>query len=134
MKTNWLIIILLSIAALSASALPPPEKEEMLLTELEQKMFDFDGKIIEIEVTYATSLEQKSSTEYRAYCYCYTGSGYAGGASVYFSKDDDAMEFFQELIKRSYGSGLTSFYVQVDGEKFIAVGEKFKKSKGIYTW
>jgi len=129
------LIALLSIAALSASALPPPEKGDMTLSELEQNLFDLDGKIVEVEVTRAYGLEQSSAGKYKVYCSYEDGGSYSGnGATFYFSKNEDAIEFFQDLVKKGYGSGKTSFFVQVNGETYTAVGKKFKKSKGIYTW
>jgi hypothetical protein len=129
-------IALFSIAALSASAYPPPEKDEITIAELESKLFQYDGKVVEVQVTYGHNMQQFSSTKSRIYCYFYTGAGGAleGGRLVTFTPDEDAVEFFEDLSKKDYGAGRTSFYVYVDGTSVIAIGEKWKKSKGTYSW
>ena len=55
------LIAFLFIAALSASALPPPEDDEIRLDELEEHLADLDGKIVEVEFAYARSVTQSSA-------------------------------------------------------------------------
>jgi len=134
------IIALLSIAALSATALPPPEKDEISVDKIDMQLHDLDGKIVEMEFSYVTSIKQKDSGTYTAYCKRWTdNNGYAtsSGKTVHFS-GEEALDYFEDLAKKSedpWNSSLSeSIYVLVEGKKLTAVGERFKKSKGIYTW
>jgi len=128
------LIALLSIAALSASALPPPEKDEMTISELAANKFSMEGKIIETEITNASNFEQTAPGKYRAWCYYYKGIGIGSSEMVYIP--EEGKEFFKELAEKdTLGGGSTeTVYLQVKDGKFTAVGTRFKKSKGIYTW
>jgi hypothetical protein len=131
------LIVFLSVIALSAVAYPPPEKDDMTIAELVAKIFAFDGKVVEIEVSYASNVKQISADECRAYCYFYSPNNTEpdGGQSVTFPAGEDVMEFLEDLSTGDYWNGNTSsFYVYVDGKKLIAIGEKYKKSKGTYSW
>jgi len=130
------IIALLSIAALSASALPPPEKDELSLAEIKLQLYDLDGKIVEMEYSYAKYIKKESSGEYSVYCKTHTNTSFSG-KKIYFS-GEEALDYFEDVAKKRedpFNTTLTeSVYVLVEGTKLIAVGERFKKSKGIYTW
>jgi len=138
-------IALLSITALSASALPPPEKDEMTIAELQTQLFSLDGKIIETEITSVSSFEQIAPGKYRAYCYYYKGGGsVSSGESVLIP--EEGKEFFEELAKKDFfNGGSKTVYLLVHSEKPIrvkgsysykleAVGERYRKSKGTYKW
>jgi hypothetical protein len=51
---------------------------------------------------------------------------------------EEALEYFQDLAEKQVSIGNTSMgesiFVLVDGRKLIALGEKYKKSKGTYSW
>jgi hypothetical protein len=51
-------IALLSIAALSASAYPPPEKDEVTIDKISSQVFNLDGKVIELEFGYVGSIRR----------------------------------------------------------------------------
>lgn len=129
--------ILLSILFISLSlqtlAYPPPEKDEMTINELAACLFDLDGKVIETEVTGASSFDQVAKGKYRVYCRYYKGSGSYNGEYVSF--DEDGKEFFEELTKKDYWSSSTeTVYLLVENGKLEAIGTRYKKSKGTYSW
>ena len=131
------IIALLSITALSATALPPAEREELTLTELSAKKLALDGKIIQTEITGARSFTQVAEGKYSVYCVYYSGGSVlnSGGESIFF--DEGGKEFFQELSKKDYwGSSEQKIYVYVlvEKKKLTAVGTSFKRSKKAYSW
>ncbi len=136
-------IALLSIAALSANALPPPEKDDMTMGELTQQIFNLDGKVIETKINAVFSFEQINETQYRAYCRYYTGNSSLSGEYVLIPKE--GKELFEKMAARgSRGSTETVYFlvhskkpVWVKGSysyKLEAVGEKYRKSKGTYLW
>jgi len=137
-KTALSIITVLAVAALSVSAYPPPEKDKLTLAELQKRKFEFDGKIIEIEVTSCRSIQQTGPGKYSAYCRFYNSQDRESAyETIYFLKDEDgdALEFFEELDeKSSFGVGRVSFYVLVEKGNLTALGEKYRKSKGTYRW
>ena len=129
---------ILSIAALPVSAYPPPEKDKLTLAELKKRKFEFDGKIIEIEVTSCSSIQQTGPGKYSSYClFSSSQDRESAYETIYFLKDEDgdALEFFEELDeKSSFGVGRVSFYVLVEKGNLTALGEKYRKSKGTYRW
>jgi hypothetical protein len=131
------IITILAVAALSVSAYPPPEKDDMTLTELEKRIFEFDGKVVEVEITYAYDIEPKSPGNFSVWCSYDEGGRWDGsGRTIYFSNDKDGkvLEFFEELVASRWSGGRKSLYVLVEGKTLTAIGEKYKKSKGSYSW
>ena len=140
MKKLLSIITVLSITTLSASAYPPPEKDDMTLAELDKRILEFDGKVVEIEITYAWDINQSSRGKYSVHCDFIEGGNYlnygGAGTQIYFTndKDGDALKFFEELVQRRWSGSRSSFYVLVEGKKVTAIGEKYKKSKGAYSW
>ena len=125
-------IALLSIAALSASALPPPEKDDMTLGELLANVFSLEGKVIETAVTHALSFEQTKSGKYRAFIHHHHGSSLS---SEWVYIPEEGKEFFEELSEKSSRNGSTELYLLVGKKgRLEAVGERYRKSKGIYTW
>ena len=143
-----LFLILTIMFAYSAVALPPPEKDEMTIAELGSNKFNLDGKIIETEVTGAYSFEQIAPGKYRAWCDYYKGTGLSNSEMVLIP--EEGKEFFEELAKKdSFGGGSTeTIYLLVHSAKPVrveggrsnwsfgleAVGTRFKKSKGTYSW
>lgn len=146
-----LLIPLVLLAALwtaPAAELPAPEKDEMPITELEQQLFNLDGKIIETEITSVMSFEQVSPGKYRAYCYYYKGTSSSISGELVLLPEE-GKEFFQEMAKKDMWSGSTEVvYLMVHSKnpirvekaspsysyKLEAVGTKYRKSKGEYSW
>ena len=136
-------IALLSIAALSAGALPPPEKDDMTIGELTQQIFNLDGKVIETKINSVSSFEQINENQYRAYCYYYTGNSSLSGELVLIPKE--GKELFEKMAKRGFRGSTETVYLLVHSKKPVwvkgsysykleAVGEKYRKSKGTYLW
>jgi len=131
-STTMLVALFLAASSL---ALPPPEKDELTLTELATQRFDLDGKIIETEITGAYSFTQVAKGKYKAYCVYYSGGTHlsSGGESVFFG--EDGKEFFQKMSEKDYWSGgKKKIYVLIEKKKLTVVGTRFKKSKGTYSW
>lgn len=128
-KITLSVIALLVIGALSASAdYPPPEKDEMTISELEGSIFDLNGKVVEVEVTSAREITQMSEGEYRVYCYYRNNANNKiSSITVYF--DEEGKEFFEELTTKAWSAGACSFYALIDDKKVIAIGERYKKTK-----
>lgn len=145
-KIQPLLLLSLVVASFAAQTaeLPAPEKDEMTITELEQQLFSLDGKIIETEITYVSNFEQVAVGKYRAYCGYYKGNvNILHGESVLVP--EEGKEFFEELAgKDILSSSSKTIYLLVHSEKPIregrysykleAVGEKYRKSKGEYSW
>lgn len=139
-KLTTLLIALLSIAALSASALPPPEKDGVRLNKLKEQLSSFDGKVVEVEFSCAISLKEDGPGQWTVLCKVWTRNGsvhYPSNVRVSFS-GKDAKKYFDDLLEEPedpYNDAATeSIYLLVDGKTCRAVGKRFKKSKGIYTW
>ena len=136
-KTALSIITVLAVAALSVSAYPPPEDDEISIRELKNRLREFDGKVVEVEVTYVYDINPSSRGKYSVYCNLHKDGHYDGdGTRITFTndKDGDALEFFEDLFRRRHSGSRASFYVLVEGKKITAIGEKYKKSKGSYRW
>ncbi len=135
-------IALLSIAALSAGALPPPEKDEVSIIDLKTKSFNLDGKIVEVEFTYLHNFEQIDQGQYTACVHYYKGRASATGEQ--FLIPEEGKEFFEEMATKGYGSSTKTVYILVHREKplragkrtfkYEVIGKKYRKSKGIYIW
>jgi hypothetical protein len=132
------VILLGTVIALAwtvrAEDLPAPEKKEVTVTDLQSQMIDYDGKVVEMEFTYVSSLDQIQQGLYSIFCgYYRSGYGYTS-CIVYF--DEDGKEFFSKLAKQSSGYVNTfteTVYVQVKDKKLYAVGARYRKGKG-YQW
>ena len=136
-------IALLSMATLSANALPPPEKDDMTIGELTQNLFNLDGKVIETKINYVSSFEQINENQHRAHCYYYTRGVSLSGESVLIPKE--GQELFEEMAKKGIRGSTETVYLLVHSKKPVrvkrshsykleAVGEKYSKSKGVYKW
>lgn len=127
------VIALFSIGALSASAYPPPEKDEVTVGEMESSLFDLNGKVVKVEVTRASGMRPMSSGKYRAYCsYRNNVTEEYAGREIFF--DEEGKKFFEGLLHKSRSAGADSFYALIEDGKVIPIGERYKKSKGIYSW
>jgi len=145
LRTLFTLGFMLFALTVQAAKLPAPEKDEMSISELNAKLYDFDEKIIETEITSASSFEQIASGKYRAYCYYYKGaSSSVSGESVLIP--EEGKEFFEELSKKDFwNSSSKTVYLRVHSKKPLrvkgshsykleAVGTKYRKSKGEYSW
>jgi hypothetical protein len=148
MKIIRLAVFSIFIASLSANALPPPEKDEMSITDLEQQLFNLDGKVVETEFTYVSSFEQVAPRQYRAYCGYYKGtSSILSGESILIP--EEGKELFEEMAEKDmFNSSSETVYLMVHSKSPVrveggrtrwsfeleAVGTRFKKSKGVYSW
>jgi hypothetical protein len=121
-------------AAGAKGSLPPPEKKEMLMNELQAQLVDLDGKVIETIINFATSFEQVSGEQYRASCgYYHGGEGVITPTNVLLP--EEGKELFQTLAKRGISGGSRQVvYLQVRGKRLEAVGTRYSKSKGEYSW
>lgn len=123
---------------------PPPEKKEMRMDELKAQLLDLDGKVIQTSINYVSSFEQVDGKRYRAWCGIYGSGGGFGSESVLIP--EEGKEFFQDMAKKNnYGSGFQTVYLRVHSKKPIqiesryplsleAVGTRYSKSKGEYSW
>jgi len=129
----------------SVEQLPPPEKKAMRMDELKAQIFDLDGKVIETVINYVSSFAQVDGNRYRAYCGIYGSGGGVGSELVLIP--EEGKEFFQDLAKKNtYGSGLQTVFLRVRSKTPIpiekslypisleAVGARYSKSKGEYSW
>jgi len=136
-KPFLLIIIFFSIASLSVADYPPPEKGDIDLRELQKQIFDFDGKVVEIELTGASGIKKTGRDKYSVSVRFTNRQDHEyTDATIYFIKDEDgdALEFFEKLAELSWGGTRQSVYVLVEGKTLTAIGEKYRKSKGTYRW
>jgi len=138
MRTALSIITVFAVAALSVSAYPPPEDDEMTLVQLSDRMIEFKGKVVEVEVRYVKNIERETPEKYSVEC---SYNQEQGGKryvteTIYFFADEDgeALEFFEDLVERGYSGSRKPFYVLVEGRTLTAIGRKYKKSKGSYSW
>lgn len=125
-------------AAGAKGSLPPPEKKEMKMNELQAQLVDLDGKVIETVINCVYFFEQVKGGQYRARCGYYAGSDEDGGIVTPESVliPEEGKEFFQALAKKT-GSGPGSnqrVYLHVNGKKLKAVGARYSKSKAEYSW
>ena len=149
MKKKSIRIFLLSfiLLALQGVAAPAPEKNDITMTDLMTRLYDFDGKVVEVEVTRASSFDQIGKGKYSAYMYYYKGIGSYNGEYVLIP--EGGKELIAELADRDYGQYSTeTIYMLVHCEepiriksgdhtrtfKLEALGTKYKKSKGVYSW
>ena len=117
------------------------------MSELNTRLVELDGKVIETKITRVYSFEQVNAEKYRAYCYYYTGSsGSSSGESVLIP--EEGKEFFEEMSKKGYGGSSETVYlwvhrknpVRVKGDAYSwsyqleAIGEHYRKSTGKYSW
>lgn len=145
MKMLSLIVASLFVLNLAAEPLPPPEKEAMTLSELEAEIINLDGKIIELKFNSVISLGQIANKKYFAVCLWKEKKSSVMSARRVFVTEE-GKEFFQELIGKTIPGGNTeSIYLQVISKnpvkideyhscKLKAVGTRYKKSKGTYSW
>lgn len=134
------VIALLFLAVFSASAYPPPEKDELRLNEFIDQQGVLDGKVVEVDFEFAQHLKSEGSDNYSVVCSVWTLNGnvsFESAMTVYFS-GEEAKDFFEDVAKKRIdfesGSASENIFVLVDGRKLIALGEKYRKSKGIYKW
>ncbi len=135
MKKSLLFTAIIStLIIMQVDAYPPPERREMTLVELESKIYDLDGKAVEIEISSVHNFEQTGAGKYEAYCNYWDGRTW-GGRRIYFS-GEEAKEFLEDMVKKgTWGRGSTeSLYVLVDGKKLRALGTRYRKSKNEYSW
>lgn len=145
MKKLSLIIVSLFTLNLAADPLPPPEKEEMSFSALDAELIDLDGKVIETEITSAVEFEQVGEGMYIANCCCFESSS-SFTPCAYVFLQEEGKEFFKELAEKDIlnGSSETIYLLIIsknpkkfDGHKICkleAVGTRYKKSKGSYSW
>jgi len=142
--TSLISLVLLGGALVALSGtFPPPEKDEVSIIDLKAKSFSLDGKVVEAEFTYLHDFEQVASGKYTACIHYYKGTSSATGE--HFLIPEEGKEFFEELAAKGYGSSSTkTVYILVHREKPIragkrsfkyeAIGTKYRKSKGEYSW
>ncbi len=122
-------------AAEAKGSLPPPEKNEMKMNELKAQLVDLNGKVIETLVNCVFAFEQVKGGQYRANCGYYSeDESILPTQSVLIP--EEGKEFFQELAKKTgAGPGNTQrVYLRVSGNRLEAVGTRYSKSKGAYSW
>ncbi len=136
----FVVSCLASIVSAEESAgakgsLPPPEKGEMPLNKLKAQLVDLNGKVIETLVNCVFAFEQVKGGQYRANC-----GYYGGGEGIVTTQSvlipEEGKEFFQELAKKT-GAGPCNnqrVYLRVSGKGVEAVGTRYSKSKGEYSW
>ena len=144
--TTILFLCFIAIA-LHSPAAPPPEKKDMTMTELTSQLFNLDGKVVECEITRASSFDQIAKGKYSVYLYFYKGNGSYNGERVLIP--EDGRDFIEEMAERNYGNWSTeTIYLLVHSEKPLevkggdytrtfkleALGTRFRKSKGTYSW
>ncbi|MCF7847575.1 MAG: hypothetical protein K9M45_01900 [Kiritimatiellales bacterium] len=130
-----------------AVTLPPPEKDELTVTELKAQLFNLDGKVIETEITSAIEFQQLAKGRYAAKCLYHDGSRNvhpsATGTMVLFN--EEGRGFAEDMVKRDlWGSPRETVFLLVHSEspirlerrqyKLEAVGKRFIKKTGIYKW
>jgi hypothetical protein len=134
MKTRYLFFAF-CMSALFANALPPPEKEEMNLQEIQANRISLEGKIIETRISFIEDIEQRKDGTYRAQAWLDVDYDTMHSAWVYFPNDEDAREIMEELAEKSWGSSKTDIYLLVKkANRLEVVGTRYKKSKGVYSW
>lgn len=127
--------------------LPAPEKKRLDMTELNLNLFNLDGKVVETKINSILSFEQVASDYYRAYCFYTTANTIGSGESVLIP--EEGKEFFSKAAEQmglSFGSRSRSetvyllvcskkpFSVKNWPFKLKAVGTRYKKSTGEYSW
>ncbi len=135
LRTLFVLGLVATTLTARSEAFPPPEKDEMIISELEARLFDLQGKVVETEFTYVSSFEQVSAGKYRAYCGYYKGGGSLSGAWV--SIPPEGKEFFEEMAKKDVWSGSSQTVYLLVGEKnrkLQAIGTRYRKSKNEYSW
>lgn len=120
--------------SLGGASYPAPEKKEMTLIELTRQLFDLDGKVIETKITGADFMKQIKENQYSITCYYYMGSDtIIEGEYVTFNSD--AKKFSEDLAKRDLFNGSSKkVYFFVHNKKLEAIGRRYKKSSGEYSW
>jgi hypothetical protein len=149
MNPRFILVIALTIISLAGQSLsaPPPEKKELTITELAGQLYDFDGKVIEVEVTRGYGLDQIAKGKYTVYLYYRKAYGSSNGEKVLIPVE--GKEFIDELCARKYGQDSTeTIYIYIHSEdpirvesgdythsfKLEALGTRYRKSKGTYSW
>jgi hypothetical protein len=133
------VILLGTVIALAwtvrAEDLPAPEKKKVTVADLQSQLVDYDGKVVEMEFTYISSLEQVEQGLYSVICAYYRSGDTYWSCDVYFG--EDGKEFFSKLAKQGSSGYLNAFtetvYVQIKDEEIHAVGSRYRKGKG-YLW
>jgi hypothetical protein len=119
-------------------SLPPPEKTELKMNELKAQLVDLDGKVIETIINCVFDFQQVKGTQYRASCGYYASDD---GEFIIIPSEsvlipEKGKELFQELAKKTGGGPFNSqrVYLQVRGKRLEAVGTRYSKNKGEYSW
>jgi len=127
---------------------PAPEKKEMTMGEVNSRLVDLDGKVVETKINSVSSFEQVNGGKYRAYCYYSTGTSFSSGELVLIP--EEGKEFFEELSKKPIFSGNSgeTVYLWVHSKKPVkaksgsytysyqmeALGTRYRKSTRKYGW
>jgi thiol-disulfide isomerase/thioredoxin len=118
---------------ISNKQLPAPEEKEMKFSELTAQIIDLNGKVVKTTINFVTSFNQTGQGEYSALCAYRGGSDTINGEFVKIPEKGNS--FFQELAKKNNGDGgEKTIYLFVCGKTLEAVGTRYKKDKGEYSW
>ena len=132
-----IVISLLSALPLAAQVpeeLPPPEKDELTLSELLAQKFSLAGKVVETTVTHLHGFDAQRNGYYRATFHHHEG-GHTDTPFVMVYVPEEGKEFGDDLFRGGMGGGSEDVYVYIaENGDFYAVGLKYKKSKGTYRW
>jgi hypothetical protein len=139
----WIFVLLMAFAPwiTFSQEYPAPEKRSITIRDFQLDKFNYVGKVIEVDFSYISSLQQVSEGEYKAYCGYWDGDSYSSSISIYF--DEEAKEeFFRDLLANGsyWDSSAESVYLFVtEGKnkkpgKIRAIGTRYRKSKKQYTW
>ncbi len=130
-------------AAGSKGSLPPPEKNEMTMTELKASFFELDGRVVKTTINTASDITQRDEKTYYANC------GYHGLGGGAFSLPTvlipaEGKDFFQALSKISTGDNPQFVYLLVTIKNPVqigisscflkAVGNYYDEATAEYSW
>lgn len=141
MKKLYVVLFIVSCLVCAARAedatgakgsLPPPEKKELKMSELKSQLVDLNGKVVPAKINHVYDLAQVEKGKYRAWCDWF---GQGLNAPLLVTIPEEGFECFQTLSKKDdYDGGGKVVYLKIQNKKAEAVGTRYSKSKGEYSW
>lgn len=123
---------------------PAPEKKELPISELADRLSEFDGKVVEVILNHVQGFREVGEGTYRVSCSYRVGSPPYENQSVLIR--EAGREFFEAWATPGARRVQKFVYMRVHSEtplkieglsqsfRLEAVGLRYRKSKGTYSW
>lgn len=132
-------------AVFEDGGLPSPEKEDLTFTELTDRLYELDGRVVETTITSASKFERIAPEKFCATCYYYDGIPAPSNHSLSVLIPKEGENTFRELDKElSFNTSKETVYFLIRNRnptvindvpyKLEAVGTRYRKSSNEYRW